>query len=88
MQHTKLNSGLIIPCSRTFKAWLIELRAKARIVKNDMEINGNQKCLEKIESLFNMSLDDAKMFYNGGYSPKMVILEELRIPIEEDLIFS
>jgi len=34
----------------------------------------------------NMDLEQAKMYYNGGYSPKMVINEELRIPIGWDVL--
>ncbi len=52
-----------IKCSRTFKAWLIELRANARA--------------RKIE-LPDVDLSRAKMFFMGGYSPKMVIEEETR----------
>ena len=33
------------------------------------------------DKLPDLNFDRAKMFYNGGYSPKMVILEELRIPV-------
>jgi hypothetical protein len=55
-----------IKCSRTFKAWLVELRAQARKRKAELE---------------DLDLNRAKMFYNGGYSPKMVIDEELRIPV-------
>lgn len=60
-----------IRCSRTFKAWLIELRNKAR---------------ERNVELPDMNLDRAKMFFNGGYSPKMVINEELRIPSGWDIL--
>ncbi len=63
-------SDLVIPCSRTFKAWLIELRANCRRIGKEIDL----------------SLDRAKMFYNGGYSTKMVIHEELRVPIGCDLL--
>jgi len=54
-----------IKCSRTFKAWLVELR---------------KICRAQSLELPDVDLDRAKMFFNGGYSPKMVINEELRIP--------
>ena len=60
-----------IKCSRTFKAWLVELRSQAR------KINA---------SLPDLDFERAKMFYNGGYSPKMVINEELRVPIGWDVL--
>lgn len=28
-----------------------------------------------------IGIERAKMFYNSGYSPKMVVFEELRIPV-------
>ncbi len=63
LPHSHLSS---IRCSRSFKAWLIELRSKCR--KDGVELP-------------DVNLDRAKMFYNGGYSPKMVISEELRLPV-------
>ncbi len=53
-------------CTRTFKAWLIELR---------------QMTIKMQVELPDVDLNRAKMFFNGGYSPKMVINEELRLPV-------
>lgn len=53
-------------CTRTFKCWLVEIRNLSRKIKKELP---------------DLTLERAKMFYNGGYSPKMVVNEELRIPI-------
>ena len=73
MKSTLVNHSIEsqIRCSRTFKSWLIELLLKVR---------------ERNVELTDIDLERAKMFFNGGYSPKMVINEELRVPIGWDIL--
>ena len=72
LPHTQISNQLphsatsSIRCSRTFKSWLIELRTLSRKLQADLP---------------DVNLERAKMFYFGGYSPKMIIGEELRLPL-------
>ena len=58
-----------MPIHRTFNSWLMELRLKK----------------EQAHVQFELDIENAKMYYNGGYSPKMVVHEVLHVPVNEDL---
>ena len=58
-----------MPISRSFNAWRLELEKRKAAVK----------------AQFDLDVENARMFYNGGYSPKMVVHEILHVPPEIDL---
>jgi len=62
--------SLKLKIERTFKSWFYELKEVFRRFKAEIELE----------------IEQAKMYYFGGYSPKMVVLEILRIPIGWDAI--
>lgn len=59
-----------MPINRTFRCWLIKLNFKM------LFLNG---------VILDCGMAELEMYYNGGYSPKMVIHEVLRTPVDVDL---
>lgn len=67
-----------IKIERTFRAWYLELSdLRNRLVTTSTVAHGS-------ETLW-FDESEAKLYYNGGYSPKQAIQSQLRIPANMDL---
>lgn len=72
-----------ICAKRTFKAWFYELRqlfSTFKSIFNYLDLKTPR------ELIFEIDREEAEMYYNGGYSPKMVFYEINRIPVDIEII--
>jgi len=71
-----------IICRRTFKSWYYEFKQLCESLKSISLYLDN----EEFKGMkFRIDRDHAEMYYNGGYSPKMVFLEINKIPVNVEI---